>query len=429
MIHRAFWAATAAILLLGTAATSARADILVLRGGVVVPKSLTDPVDPKVGPSDPPLEESGRNNSELEYDQVTCAGSKYKASELVEAYPTAAYTNAFFRDGENQGRSGYWAEAAESFQQAAEELKGSAKQVSMYKRVLCLAELRDMDQTFNAAKELLDAFPKSYYMAPVQILRARILFTRGDTKGARAALDSVTAASGMNSRDYFEAKLTKVYLFDYKTAGTDKKKYVAARGEYEEIVREIAARGANQEAGVQRLKANVGIGKCLVFEQDYAKARPYFDAVIKDPMSLEDKPLLAQAYTGLGDVIYAGVKAELAGNRVDASKLPEIQERLTDASLHYLRVAKFYVEWAGDEIYPATIGVARVWATQFTLDGEKDCALAQRASAFFFEAHKLLPRGEHKRLLTSEVKQFLAKRDDACKASGAAPAQDAPRDD
>jgi tetratricopeptide (TPR) repeat protein len=416
MIQRVLGAAVAALLLLGVTST-ADADILVLRGGAVLPKKMEGKFDPKTGPSDRDLSESGKNNSELEYGEVKCGGGQASASLLVDPYPTEAYLNAFFRNGENQGRSGYWAEAADSFGEAAEALKGSAKQVAMYKRVLCFAQLNDFDATFAAAQELLDAFPKSYYMAALQDKRARILYSRGDRKGARAALDSVITAPGMNARDYFEAKLAQVYLFQFKVAGKNKAKYAKARQEYENILREIGARGANQEAAIQRLKANVGIGKCFVYEQEYAKARPYFDRVIADPASLEDKQLLAQAYTGLGDVIYAEVKAELAKGDTQKEQLPEIQERLTDASLHYLRVAKFYVENAGDELYPATVGVARVWATQFTLSGETDCDLAQRAVKFFFEAHKLLPRGEVKRLLTSEVKRFLAKRDEACKVT------------
>lgn len=414
MIQRMLRAAVAAFLLLGVA-VDCWADVIVLRGGVVLPKKVADEVDPAKGPSDSELEKSGRNNSDIEYDTVKVAGQSADASQVVDVYATDAFSNAHFRDGENQGQSGYWVEAAASFAEAAVALKGTAKQIAMHKRILCLAETKDLDATFNAAKELLEAFPKSYYFAPVQILRARILYTRGDRKSAGEMLDSVTTAPAMNARDYFEAKLTKVYLLEFKTAGEDKAKYAKTRQSYEGVLREISARGANDEAGIQRLKANVGIGKCFVFEGNFAKAKPYFENVIKDRASLEDKRLLAQAYTGLGDVTYAGVKAELAGGKVDESKLPEIQERLTDASLHYLRVAKFYVEYAGDELYPATVGVARVWATQFTLGGEKDCDMAQRAVKFFIAAHKMLPRGELRALLTSEVKLFLAKRNEVCK--------------
>jgi tetratricopeptide (TPR) repeat protein len=277
-----------------------------------------------------------------------------------------------------------------------------------------------MNATFAAAQELLDAFPKSYYFAPVQILRSRVMLARGDRKGAQERLDSIGTAPGMNARDYFDAKIEKIYLFSFKTAGRNKAKYAETRGLYDQLVKEIEGRrGGTEEAGIQRLKALVGIGKCLVFEDDFVKARPYFDKVVGDGLSLLDKQLLAQAYTGMGDVTYAAVKKELAAGNVDKARLPDIQDQLTQAALHYLRVAKFYVENAGDELYPATVGVARVWATQFTIGGEKDCDLAQRASKFFFEAHKMLPNGETKSLLTNEVRQFLAKRDEACKAAEA----------
>ena len=152
-------------------------------------------------------------------------------------------------------------------------------------------------------------------------------------------------------------------------------------------------------------------------EGNFKKALPHFDKVINDDRSLMDQGLLAQAYTGRGDVRYASIKQELSGGDVKEDQLPRISEALTDAALDYVRVAKFYVESAGDDLYPATVGAARVWATHFTLTGEKDCDLAKRAAKYFFAAHKLLPRGEVRRLLTNEVKRFLAKRDEACKAA------------
>ena len=100
----------------------------------------------------------------------------------------------------------------------------------------------------------------------------------------------------------------------------------------------------------------------------------------------------------------------------DASELPKIQEALTDAALDYLRVAEHYAASAGDDLYPATVGLARVWATQFHLGGDKDCPMAWRASKYFYKAHRMLGRGEQQRLLTKEIKAFLEKRDDAgCK--------------
>lgn len=423
MIERILGAAAAASLLLLGVANVAMADIIVTCDGRVLPKKYQDKVKIEEGPTDAILYDSRKQKAELAYDLVKIGGQTISASEVCDIYITDAYENEHFRNGENQARSAYWPEAADSFGQAAEALKDAAKQVSLYKRVICLAETRDPDQTFTAAQELLDAFPKSYWFAPVQLLRARILINRGDKKGAQEMLQKVVQAPGMNARDYFESKLEKIYIFDFKMAGTSKEKIANARKLYEELTREIDGRsGAQEEAAIQRLKAIVGVGKCLVYEQDFAKARPQFDKVIADPVSLQDEKLLAQAYTGLGDVIYASVKKELGTGTVKEDQKPEILERLTQAALHYLRVSKFYVESAGDELYPATVGVARVWATMFTIEGEKDCPLAQRAAQFFFAAHKMLPRGETRRLLTREVKLFLEKRDEACAVpAGAGP--------
>lgn len=425
MIHRYLWAATAAILLFTTAST-ARADVIQTCDGQWWPKKIREEMADAEAPSDSVLRESGRNNLELQYDTVKIGGVQISASNVCQIFSTTAFENAHFRQGDTHGQSRYWPEAADSFGEAAEALKGAAKQIAMYNRVTCLRYSGDVAKTFDAAQQLLDAFPKAYYFAKVQDLRARVMLIRKDAKGAKKALSAVIAAPGMNARDYFDAKVNNVYLLQFKSAGKDKKNYARARSAYEMIVKEIDTRtGARKEAGIQRLKALVGIGKCLVFEQDFKKARPYFDQVVTDKASAQDQQLLAQAYTGLGDVKYASVKKDLAGTeKLDKAKLPEIQARLTDAGLDYLRVAKFYVESAGDELYPATIGAARVWATQFTLDGETDCELARRAGKFFFEAHSMLPRGETKRLLTSEAKRFFAKRDEACKAAASADTAD-----
>jgi len=415
MIQRTVGAAAAAILLLCMVTSTAQADVIQTRDGLWWPKRIRADMEGATAPSDAVLKKSGKNNLELAYDKVTLSGQKFSPPDVVQIYVTTAYLNAAYKNGDLQGASHYWTEAAESFGEAAEALKSAGKQMSLYNRVVCLAATNDAARTFDAAQQLLDAFPTSYYFAKVQDMRARILINRRDRKGAGAALGKVIAAPGMNARDYFEAKLAQIYLLKFKAAGKDKAKYAAARASYEAVVREIEARGATTEARIQWLKAKVGVGKCFVYETNFAKARPFFDQVIGDKTSLEDKSLLAQAYTGRGDVKYAAIKKELAGGNVAEDQLPRVTEALTDAALDYVRVAKFYVEYAGDDIYPATVGAARVWATQFTLNGEKDCALARRAVKYFIAAHKLLKRGEAKRLLTNEVKSFMAKRDAACK--------------
>lgn len=431
LTRRILCAATVLLLLCAAgayASDDAFADVVRTRDGQWWPKKIREVVGDAQVPSDAVLKESGSNNLDLAYDKVKIGGVMLDAANVTDIWSTAAYKNAHFNNGDLQGQSGYWIEAAASFEEAAEGLKGAAKQIAMWQRVQCLRYGGKATKTFDAAQQLLEAFPKSYYFAPVQDLRARVLYMRGKRKDAKAALDKVISTPGMNARDYFEAKLAVVYLFGFKIAGRDTKKYAAARQRYEQILSEIGARsGATKQAAMQRLKALVGIGKCFVYEASYPKARTYFDQVIGDKSSLESKELLSQAYTGLGDVKYAGVKAELAAGNVEAAKLSAIQDRLTDAGLDYLRVAKHYVAEAGDELFPATVGVARVWATQFTLGGEKDCPLAMRATKFFYAADRMLKRGEQQRLLRTEVKAFLAKRNDACGVPGAAPKKKTPK--
>jgi tetratricopeptide (TPR) repeat protein len=420
MTQRILGAAAAAFLLL-SAAHAAHADVLKTRDGKWWPKKIQADMEGQDAPSDDVLKKSGRNNLDLTYDDVTISGQKFSAAEVEEVYSTTAYESLSYKNGERQAQSRYWAEAAANFAEAAENLKGSGKEIALYWRAWCLVRTNDAAKTFDAAQELLDAFPKTYYFAKVHDMRARILINRGDRRDAENELNKVINAPGMNPRDYFEAKLAVIYLFKFKAAGKDKKKYAQARADYERVASEIKARNATNAAGIQLLKAQVGQGKCHVYEGDFGEALPHFAAVINDNRSLDDQGLLAQAYTGRGDVRYAMIKKELSGGNVPEDQLGRITEALTDAALDYVRVAQFYVESAGDDLYPATIGAARVWATHFTLTGEKDCDLAQRAAKYFFTAHKMLPRGETRRLLTNEVKRFLAKRDDACKAATPTP--------
>ncbi len=397
MIKRILGAAIAVIFLLCTA-VAAQADSITTTDGQIWPKK----------------NQRGRSQLTLSYDKVTLAGRTFNAAEVDDVYVSAAYANTSFRKGELSGTSRYWAEAAASFGAAAEDLKGAAREIALFHRMTCLAETNDATKTFEAAKLLLDAFPRSFYFARVQDTRARILINRGDSKGAGKALDEVVNAPGMNARDHFAARLARVYLFKFKIAGNDKAKYAAARAEYDRIVREIESRNATNVAGIQWLTGKVGIGRCHVYEGNFAKARPYFDQVISDKKSTKLKSLLAQAYTGRGDVKYATINKELAGGKVGDDERARISEALTDAALDYVRVARFYIEYAGDDLYPATVGAARVWATHFHVTGEKDCELAKRAGKYFVAAYRMLPVGEPQRLLKSEVMRFRAKRDEAC---------------
>lgn len=386
-----------------------------LRDGGWLPKKLADDMGDAKAPSDAMLKRSGKNNLELAYDKVKQGGVSVSAGEVDEVFSTAAYENEFFRNGDLQGQAGAWVEAADSFAQAAENLKGAAREIAMWKRVLVLAETGELDSTMRAIDELLTAFPKSYYYAQARDKRARIMLGKGKASDAKKELDMVIAAPSMNARDYFEAKLAKINFFSLIPAGDDVAKIAAARKEYERAAQEIKSRtGAREEAAVQLLKANVGIGRCLVYEGQYDKALNTLHGVVDDKMSLQDRSLLARAYAGMGDAVFAQVKAELKTGNVKKEELPRVQESLTDAALHYLRTSQFYVEAAGDDRFPATAGLARVWATQFELGGEQDCALGRRAAKAYYEAHRMLPRGEKQRLFTREAKAFIDKHKAAC---------------
>ena len=415
MIQRTCLAATAAILFL-CAAAPAHADMVLLDDGTWLPSKMTKAMGDAKAPSDAALAKSGRNNLKLEYDTVSIGRESVPASRVVDVFATTAFQNEMFRNGYIQGSAGAFREAADSFAQAAENLKGGARELALWKRVQSIAETGDLDATLKATDELLTAFPKSYYLAQARDKRARIALGKGKGKDAKAELDQVIAAPGMNSRDYFEAKLAKIHFFSLLPAGDDKAKIAAARKEYESVAREIRGRsGAAKEAAIQMLKANTGIGRCLVYEGDYDKALTTLNAVVGDKASVRDAGLLARAYTGMGDAIFAKVKAELKGGNVPQEELPRIQDALTDAALHYLRTSQFYVEQAGDDRFPATAGLARVWATQFELGGDKDCALGKRAAKAYYQAHGMLPRGERQRVFTREAKMFIDKFNAACK--------------
>lgn len=387
-----------------------------LRDGQWLPKKLSEKMGKAKAPNDWMLKQSGKNNLELAYDKCGVGRETVSASEVAEVFSTTAFENEFFRNGDLQGQAGAWLEAADSFAQAAENLKGAAREIAMWKRVLVLAETGDLDLTMKAIDELLTAFPKSYYYAEARDKRARILLSKGKGADAKKELDQVIAAPGMNARDYFEAKLAKIRFFTLIPAGSDVAKIAAARKEYERTASEIRGRtGAAQEAAIQLLKANTGVGRCLVYEGDYDKALNVLQAVVDEKKSIQDRGLLARAYAGMGDAVFAKVKAELKTGNVQKEELDRIQEALTTAALHYLRTSKFYVEVAGDDLFPATSGLARVWATQFELGGEKDCDLGKRAVKAYYEAHGMLPRGEKQRLFTAEAKTFIDKYNAACK--------------
>ena len=413
-MKKLFLGAAAAALICVCGTPTASADIVILRDGKVLPAKVADQVKPGEIPGNDALKASGRSNLDLAYDAVKLKGKTISPATVAEIYCTNSYTrNEYFNNAETNASSGYWSEAAENYRLASEDLKDADKQVALYKRMLCLVNLGDVDGTFAAAQELMSAFPKTYYFADVQNRRARIFLIKGKAADAKSALDAVVKAPGMNNRDYFEAKVTTVYLFDYKTARNDMAKYKAAEDKYRAILKEIQTRpGAASEAHIQKLKCMVGIAKCLNVQGKYDEARRYLAQVIDDKGSLADRQLLAQAYNGMGDVVYKLTNNEIneaskSGRDISDATKKEWIEKLTDAALHYLRVAVFYTGDAGDELQGAKQNLAQVWKTQFELMGEEDVRLAKRAINMFVQAHRMMPRGEAKRALRREVMAFM----------------------
>ena len=172
MIQRTFCAVTAAILLL-LAAAPAHADMIRLKDGTWLPKKLSEKMGEADAPNDWMLKQSGKSNLDLSYDKCSVGRDSVSASEVDAIFSTTAFENEFFRNGDLQGQAGAWLEAADSFAQAAENLKDASREIAMWKRIIVLAETGDLDATMKAIDELLTAFPKSYYFAQARDKRAR----------------------------------------------------------------------------------------------------------------------------------------------------------------------------------------------------------------------------------------------------------------
>ena len=131
-------------------------------------------------PPTPNSTASGRNNLKLSYDVFELGGVKGPAGQVANLYITTAITKSVeFASGEQNGVRGYWAEAAEAFKQAAENLSGVAKEVALYKAMLATANTGNAPATLRAADALLAADPKTYYFGPAQETRARVFAQAG----------------------------------------------------------------------------------------------------------------------------------------------------------------------------------------------------------------------------------------------------------
>lgn len=397
------------------ASTPAHADIVILSDGRVLPEKFSATLDRDAYPSDDALQESGRGNVDLRYDKVKLGRDTVSAALVKDVYGTEASRNATFSHALNQARSGYWADAAASFLAAAEELRGSDRQIALWNRLLAERGTGLVDGAEKAANELIAAFPEGYYVPQAHFTLARVSMSRGKAPAARASLQAVIDLPNINARDRYEAAVSMIDFFEFPTARSAEQ-FAKVEKAYRAIVTEIGARSAS-EAGVPLMKAQVGVARCLVRQDKPTEAAPFFLEVTRSPASLSDKTLLAAAYRGLGDVIYADARkasAAFKGKEVTPEQTAKLIDQLDDAAVHYMRVAFFYRADANESLQPAFRSAAEVVEWQHDLAGKRDeeaLARLDRAVSLYAEAHKLMSDGEEKRALTTHLKSLIDKRD------------------
>lgn len=397
------------------AAAPCRADIIRLRDGKVLPKEAV--VAAGQAPTDEEMEKYKAKKLEpLGYDVTKFGGVEVPAGMIEDIWVYDAWVNRDFQDGDRSAAGGILPEAAESFRKAAEELKGSAKQVAQAKRTISLAAAGDADGMVAAIDELKAEFPKTFYLADLEKRRARVLAGKGQAAEAAAALDRLIAAPGLNKHDLHDAQVFKVYLTMYVTAGRDVARWADTEKAYRERLAAVEAEPlAKSELDDVRTRVLVGIGRTLVFQRKQADARKFFDQVVTGATATADAGLLSSAYVGLGDVMVAEAaqtQQKAAGN--DALK-KQASDQLEAGLLHYLRVTELYHDRADpSDLYQARLGAGRAFVALFGASNDTDCDLATKAYQFMKAAYDMLPSGVERSQLGREAKEFQGRKDKAC---------------
>ncbi len=400
-LSRAALLCAAGTLSLATLARDARADMVQTTDGKWWPESQ-EVKDAAIAADDEPGDDLLRLTEEYkvtaEYDVVKLSkGGFNKPAGLVKRIlTTPRAANQVFKEGLIEASGNDFKAAAEAFGTASADLEGGAKQEALYLRVQSYAYDGDADKAKAAADELLAAFPKSFWLCEVQVLKAKI--AAGDTSAVEKLLAAVKDAPGMNARDSFRAEYWRIFLNE-----ENRSKFDAARASYTKLISAVEATAASEAAGA-RQQAQVGIGNCLVGTGKHADAEAQYLSAIADA---RDPDVLAGAYAGLGDVTYMKAR-ELQ----QAKKGEEAKAKLEDATLHYLRVTLLYKEAVQDNtpVLHAYENQIKVLVSLFELTNSKDCELAKRAYASYKELSDLMPDGPNKRQLIRDAKAFDEKR-------------------
>ncbi len=375
----------------------------------IAPGACADVIQEIGEPPPTPREEFDAKNAKLkEFNFKTVkAGAKSVSAARVEDVHFYGSLGDGYEMGLAHANSGAFREAAMAFEAAAGEHKDEKRQYILYKRVQAWRAAGEVERIKQAAEELLAEFPDTYYFYPAQELRARIFLQQRKAGDAKAALEAVTSAAGMNARDYFEAELAKIRFFDVPKAGNKKDKNAEIERKYRDLIRRIDAHPAKEDAVIQRMKATVGVSQALVMQQKHAEAQKELEKVVNDN-SVKDKALLASAYRGLGDAIYVQAKMADKAAAGDQEKKKKVVEQLEEAMLHYMRVILLYAPSGEghDELLPSLTSCARVCANLFVMGGEKDEAMGRKAYGFFHKAYNMMGRGEAKRKLGAEAMQI-----------------------
>jgi len=399
-LFRLVTGAALGLAVLGFAAGSAWADAILVDGKwVPAPVARDAPVPgPDEEPSDEHIRESAPVQVDAGFDLVkNNRGLSKPAGVVKKIVSTDRLTNGAFAQAMNDAASSYFQEASDGFAAAAAELNGFGKQLALFYRVQMLANMGEPGAVLGAIDDLLAAFPKSYFFVDVQVIRAKVALSKGDTEGATKALEAVKTAPGMNARDALRAEWTRVYL----TLELGRK-YEDAGAAYRALVT-AAEKAPDGQGEVTKQRALVGLGSCLVMTKKEAEAKPFFDKATES----RNSDVLAGAYNGLGNVAVAEAKALR-----EAGKLPEAKAKLEEAVLHFLRVSvKYKTEIDEPGAVLDSLGnLTKVFAALFEMSGNKDCEVADRCYKSYVELVGMMDAGPQKNSLVRDAKALDEKR-------------------
>jgi len=334
--------------------------------------------------------------------KLSRGGSK-PAAQVVQLQSLDAARSEAFKQAMNDASSSLFAEAADGFRAAAAELRDFAKQEALFHAVQAAEGTGDLGRAAAAVDELLAAFPKSFFYCDAQILRAKIAASKNDLAAAGAALDAVKNAPGMNPRDAYRARFTKISL-----TLELQRKYEQAASEYRVLIGAMDREKEAAAVAVTKERCQVGLGSCLLALKKDKEARPYFEQATAS----RDPDVLAGAYNGLGDVALVEARALREGKQLTEAKAKLENE----AVLHYLRVSLKYRNEVTDTmpVLRAMENQAAIFIALFDMSGGKDCEAADRACRTYAELVRMLPDGSAQRRTIIRSYTEIDKRRDAC---------------